>query len=73
MEESEDTVTSGSQEVSPPGGGPTLPILQKIVDLSCKIKVLKDEHALVSNQVKEIKNCSFVEPEMSKALQLLSQ
>ncbi|KAJ0253127.1 Kinesin-like protein KIN-14S [Hirschfeldia incana] len=70
-ESEEDTVTSGSQEVSP-AGGPTLPILQKIVDLSTKIKVLKDEHALVSNQVKEIKNCSFVEPEMSKALQLLN-
>ncbi|KAL0718095.1 hypothetical protein Bca4012_067417 [Brassica carinata] len=69
--ESEDTVTSGSQEVSP-AGGPTLPILQKIVDLSSKIKVLKDEHAFVSSQVKEIKNCSFVEPEMSKALQLLN-
>ncbi|CAH2044538.1 unnamed protein product [Thlaspi arvense] len=71
VEESEDTVTSGSQEVSPISG-PTLPILQKIIDLSNKIKVLKDEHALVSNQVKEIKNCSFVEPEMSKALQLLT-
>nr|VDD26852.1 unnamed protein product [Brassica oleracea] len=71
VEESEDSVTSGSQQVSP-NGGPTLPILQKIIDLSSKIKVLKDEHALVSNQVKEIKNCSFVEPEMSKALQLLT-
>ena len=38
VEESEDTVTSGSREVSP-AGGPTLPILQKIVDLSSKIKV----------------------------------
>ncbi|KAF3541703.1 hypothetical protein F2Q69_00024892 [Brassica cretica] len=71
VEESEDSVTSGSQQVSP-NGGPTLPILQKIIDLSSKIKVLKDEHALVSNQVKEIKNCSFVELEMSKALQLLT-
>ncbi|KAF2597594.1 hypothetical protein F2Q68_00012151 [Brassica cretica] len=71
VEESEDSVTSRSQQVSP-NGGPTLPILQKIIDLSSKIKVLKDEHALVSNQVKEIKNCSFVEPEMSKALQLLT-
>ncbi|XP_024007327.1 kinesin-like protein KIN-14S [Eutrema salsugineum] len=71
VEESEDTVTSGSQEVSPTSG-PTLPILQKITDLGNKIKVLKDEHALVSNQVKEIKNCSFVEPEMSNALQLLT-
>ncbi|CAH8381986.1 unnamed protein product [Eruca vesicaria subsp. sativa] len=71
VEESEDTITSGSQQVSP-DGGPTLPILQKIIDLSSKIKVLKDEHALVSNQVKEIKNCSFIEPEMSKALQLLN-
>ncbi|KAL0692381.1 hypothetical protein Bca4012_059561 [Brassica carinata] len=71
VEESEDTVTSGSQQVSPTGG-PTLPILQKIIDLSSKIKVLKDEHALVSNQVKEIKTCSFVEPEVSNALQLLN-
>lgn len=39
VEESEDTITSGSREVSP-AGGPTLPILQKIVDLSTKIKVL---------------------------------
>lgn len=39
MEASEDTATSGSQEVSP-ASGPTLPILQKIVDLSNKIKVL---------------------------------
>ncbi|WZY79282.1 hypothetical protein YC2023_025666 [Brassica napus] len=71
VEESEDSVTSGSQQVSP-NGEPTLPILQKIIDLSSLIKVLKDEHALVSNQVKEIKNCCFVEPEMSKALQLLT-
>ncbi|KAJ0232341.1 Kinesin motor domain-containing protein [Hirschfeldia incana] len=71
VEESEDTVTSGSQQVSPTGG-PTLPILQKIIDLCTKLKVLKDEHAFVSNQVKEIKTCSFVEPEMSKALQLLT-
>uniref|UniRef100_A0A1J3K825 Kinesin-like protein n=1 Tax=Noccaea caerulescens TaxID=107243 RepID=A0A1J3K825_NOCCA len=71
VEASEDTATSGSQEISP-ASGPTLPILQKIVDLSNKIKVLKDEHALVSNQVKEIKNYSFVEPEMSRALQILT-
>ncbi|CAH8299677.1 unnamed protein product [Eruca vesicaria subsp. sativa] len=72
VEESEDSVTSGrSQQVSP-NGGPTLPILQKIIDLSSKIKVLKDEHALVSNQVKEMNICSFVEPEMSQALQLLT-
>ena len=38
VEESEDSVTSGSQQVSP-NGGPTLPILQKIIDLSSKIKV----------------------------------
>ncbi|CAH8383587.1 unnamed protein product [Eruca vesicaria subsp. sativa] len=72
VEESEDSVTSGSQQVSLTGG-PTLPILQKIIDLSSKIKVLKDEHTLVSNQVKEIKTCSFVAPEMSKALHILSQ
>ncbi|KAL1214910.1 Kinesin-like protein KIN-14S [Cardamine amara subsp. amara] len=71
VEQSEDSATSGTQEVSPTSG-PTLPILQKIIDLSNKIKVLKDEHVSVSNQVKEIKNCSFVEPEMSRALQLLS-
>ncbi|VVB15256.1 unnamed protein product [Arabis nemorensis] len=71
VEESEDTVTSGNQDVSP-ASGPTLPILQKIIDLSNKIKVLKDEHALVSNHVKEIKNCSFAEPEISRALQLLT-
>jgi len=28
---------------------------------------------LVSNQVQEIKNCSLVEPEISRALQLLSE
>lgn len=39
VEESEDTVTSGNQDVSP-ATGPTLPILQKIIDLSNKIKVL---------------------------------
>ncbi|XP_023637497.1 kinesin-like protein KIN-14S [Capsella rubella] len=71
VEENEDSITSGSQEVSP-ANGPTLPILQKIIDFSNKIKVLKDEHALVSTQVKEIKNCSFVKPEISRALQLLT-
>ncbi|KAL1222398.1 Kinesin-like protein KIN-14S [Cardamine amara subsp. amara] len=71
VEQSEDSATSGTQEVSPTSG-PTLPILQKIIDLSNKIKVLKNEHVSVSNQVKEIKNCSFVEPEMSRALQLLN-
>jgi kinesin family protein C2/C3 len=39
VEESEDTITSGNQEVSP-ANGPTLPILQKIIDCSDKIKVL---------------------------------
>ncbi|CAE6123972.1 unnamed protein product [Arabidopsis arenosa] len=71
VEESEDSITSGNQQLSPPSG-PTLPILQKIIDCSNKIKVLKDEHVLVSNQVQEIKNCSFVEPEFSRALQLLT-
>ncbi|CAN8255730.1 unnamed protein product [Cochlearia groenlandica] len=71
VEESEGSATSGNQEVSP-SNGPTLPILQKIIDMSSKIKVLKDEHALVSNQVKEIKNCSFPEPEISRVLHQLT-
>ncbi|XP_019098266.1 PREDICTED: kinesin-like protein 1 [Camelina sativa] len=65
-EESENSVVS-------PANGQTLPNLQKIVDFSDKIKLLKDEHDLVSNQMKEITNCALLEPEMSRALQLLIQ
>ncbi|XP_010421599.1 PREDICTED: kinesin-like protein KIN-14G isoform X2 [Camelina sativa] len=67
-----DSVEESENAVVSPANGPTLPILQKMIDFSDKIKVLKDEHALVSNQMKEIKNCSFVQPEISKALQLLT-
>ncbi|XP_010546697.1 PREDICTED: kinesin-like protein KIN-14G [Tarenaya hassleriana] len=67
----ENTVVSENQEVSPTNG-PTLPILQKIINLSNKIKELKEEHAFVSNQVKEITSCSFSDSELSKAIQLLN-
>ncbi|CAN8258527.1 unnamed protein product [Cochlearia groenlandica] len=67
----EESEGSANQQVSP-AIIPTLPVLQKIIDTSYKMKVLKDEHAMVSNQMKEINKCSLEEPEMSRDLHHLS-
>ncbi|KAF2316879.1 hypothetical protein GH714_042220 [Hevea brasiliensis] len=67
---SEDSASSRNQETSLKG--PTLPILQKIINLSYQIQNLKKEHAILSNQVKTVSTDSFPGPEVLDTLQLLS-
>ncbi|XWS58200.1 hypothetical protein CRYUN_Cryun08bG0014300 [Craigia yunnanensis] len=47
----EDTISNMNQEISP-ARGPTLPILQKVINLSSSVQNLKKEHEILSNQVK---------------------
>ncbi|KAG8649665.1 hypothetical protein MANES_08G120600v8 [Manihot esculenta] len=67
---SEDSTSSRDQETSLKG--PTLPILQKIINLSYQIQNLKKEHATLSHQVKTVNSDSFPGPEVLGTLQLLS-
>ncbi|KAE8725230.1 hypothetical protein F3Y22_tig00009009pilonHSYRG00280 [Hibiscus syriacus] len=62
----EDTISSMNQEISP-DQGPTLPILQKVINLSNRVQNLKKEHEILSNQVK-----SFPGPDVVGTLQLLN-
>ncbi|GMI79546.1 hypothetical protein like AT5G27550 [Hibiscus trionum] len=62
----EDTISSMNQEISP-AQGPTLPILQKVINLSNGLQNLKKEHEILSNQVK-----SFPGPDIVGTLQLLN-
>ncbi|XVF41935.1 hypothetical protein PTKIN_Ptkin01aG0320600 [Pterospermum kingtungense] len=62
----EDTMTNMNQEISP-AQGPTLPILQKVINLSNSIQNLKKEHEILSNQVK-----SFPGHDVVGTLQLLN-
>ncbi|KAJ7977975.1 Kinesin-like protein [Quillaja saponaria] len=63
-------LSNGIHEVSPDQGH-TLPILQKIIDLSTKIQDLKKEHTLLSEQVK-VNTDSFPGHDVLNSLQLLS-
>ncbi|KAH8507322.1 hypothetical protein H0E87_009732, partial [Populus deltoides] len=65
---SEESVSNRIQQVSP-SQGPTLPILQKIINLSDKIQNLKKEHSNLSNQVKTAD--SFLGPNILDTLQKL--
>ncbi|TYJ12262.1 hypothetical protein E1A91_A11G337600v1 [Gossypium mustelinum] len=47
----EDTISSMNQEISS-AQGPTLPILQKVINLSNSVQNLKKEHEILSDQVK---------------------
>ncbi|KAG8648263.1 hypothetical protein MANES_09G167000v8 [Manihot esculenta] len=67
---SEDIASSRNQETAPVG--PTLPILQKIINLSYQIQNLKKEHASLSHQVKTVKTDSFPGTEVLDTLQLLN-
>ncbi|XP_073265178.1 kinesin-like protein KIN-14S isoform X1 [Populus alba] len=65
----EESVSNRIRQVSP-SQGPTLPILQKIINLSDKIQNLKKEHSNLSNQVKTAKD-SFLGPNILDTLQKL--
>ncbi|XP_022719380.1 kinesin-like protein KIN-14S isoform X2 [Durio zibethinus] len=62
----EDSTSNMNQEISP-AQGPTLPILQKVINLSNSVQNLKKEHEILSNQVK-----SFPGHEVVGTLQLLN-
>ncbi|XP_060667843.1 kinesin-like protein KIN-14S [Ziziphus jujuba] len=66
----ENSMSNGFQDASS-DQGQTLPILQKIIDLSTKIQDLKKEHNILSDQVRLTTN-SFPDPEVLNTLQLLS-
>ncbi|KAJ7973366.1 Kinesin-like protein [Quillaja saponaria] len=66
----ENTLSTGIHEVSPDQGH-TLPIFQKIIDLSTKIQDLKKEHTVLSEQVK-LTTDSFPGPDVLNSLRLLS-
>ncbi|XWS64549.1 hypothetical protein CRYUN_Cryun05aG0013600 [Craigia yunnanensis] len=63
----EDTMSNMNQEISPAAQGPTLPILQKIINLSNSLQNLKKDHEILSNQVK-----SFPGHDVVGTLQLLN-
>uniref|UniRef100_B9MZX2 Kinesin motor domain-containing protein n=1 Tax=Populus trichocarpa TaxID=3694 RepID=B9MZX2_POPTR len=65
----EESVSNRIRQVSP-SQGTTLPILQKIINLSDKIQNLKKEHSNLSNQVKTAKD-SFLGPNNLDTLQKL--
>ncbi|KHG06385.1 Kinesin-like protein KIFC3 [Gossypium arboreum] len=62
----EDTISSMNQEISS-AQGPTLPILQKVINLSNSVQNLKKEHEILSDQVK-----SFPGHDIVGTLQLLN-
>ncbi|TYJ11637.1 hypothetical protein E1A91_A11G290400v1 [Gossypium mustelinum] len=62
----EDTLSNMNPEISP-AEGPTLPILQKVINLSNSVQHLKKEHEILSNQVK-----SFPGHDVVGTLQLLN-
>uniref|UniRef100_A0A2N9EE15 Kinesin-like protein n=1 Tax=Fagus sylvatica TaxID=28930 RepID=A0A2N9EE15_FAGSY len=66
----ENSLSNGIQETSPDQGH-TLPILQKIIDLSTKVQNLKKEHTVLSDQVK-LTTDSFPVPQVLNTVQLLS-
>ncbi|CAL2269188.1 unnamed protein product [Prunus armeniaca] len=66
----ESSESNGTQEASS-YQGQTLPILQKIIDLSAKIQDLKKDHTVLSDQVK-LTTHSFPDPEVLNTIQLLS-
>ncbi|KAK4595918.1 hypothetical protein RGQ29_014132 [Quercus rubra] len=66
----DNSLSSGIQETTPDQGH-TLPILQKIIDLSTKVQNLKKEHTVLSDQVKQTTD-SFPGPEVVNTLQLLN-
>ncbi|CAI0460051.1 unnamed protein product [Linum tenue] len=68
----EGSFSSGNKEVSS-CQEPTLPLVQKITNLSTKIQNLKNEHAVLSDQVKNISTDFFAQPELVGALQLLGK
>ncbi|CAN0914242.1 Kinesin-like protein KIN-14S [Linum grandiflorum] len=68
----EGNVSSGSKEVSP-SQEPGLPIFQKITKLSSSIQNLKNDHAILTDEVKKITTGFFVQPEVVSALQLLGK
>ncbi|XP_004304995.1 PREDICTED: kinesin-5-like [Fragaria vesca subsp. vesca] len=67
----EESGVSNETEEHSPFQGETLPILQKIIDLSAKIKDLKKDHTVLSDEVKQTTS-SFPDPEVLKTLQMLS-
>lgn len=65
-ESNDDTEETSSSEQQ------TLPVFQKIQDLSSKVQHLREEHAVLCNEVKGITANSFPGSEVSTALQSLS-
>ncbi|KAK9919823.1 hypothetical protein M0R45_028398 [Rubus argutus] len=66
----EESGVSNEAEEASPYQGETLPILQKIIDLSTKIKDLKKDHTVLSDEVK-LTTKTFPDPEVLNTLQLL--
>ncbi|CAI0551273.1 unnamed protein product [Linum tenue] len=69
----EGNFSSGSKEVSSSQEPTIMPMLQTITNLSTKIQNLKNEHAVLSDQVKNISTDFFAQPELVGALQLLGK
>ncbi|KAJ4839955.1 Kinesin-like protein KIN-14S [Turnera subulata] len=67
----EGSASSESREISS-AHGPTLPILQKIINLSHRIQDLKKDHTCLSDQVKAVVADSVPGPQVLDALRLLS-
>ncbi|KAJ4829326.1 hypothetical protein Tsubulata_015556 [Turnera subulata] len=67
----EGSASSESREISSVHG-PTLPILQKIINLSHRIQDLKKDHTCLSDQVKAVVADSVPGPQVLDALRLLS-
>ncbi|KAG6599244.1 Kinesin-like protein KIN-14S, partial [Cucurbita argyrosperma subsp. sororia] len=61
---------SSEAELASPDGAHTLPILQKVIDLSNKIKNLKNQHMLLTERFK-LDSDAFPGPEVVKTLHLL--
>ncbi|GAV63164.1 Kinesin domain-containing protein [Cephalotus follicularis] len=66
----EDNESNGIHKVSS-AQGPTLPILQKIINLSNKVQCLKEEHTNLSNQAKNISTNPFPDLDILDKLRLL--
>ncbi|GKV20670.1 hypothetical protein SLEP1_g30758 [Rubroshorea leprosula] len=67
-----DIVSNNTDQETSLGQERTLPILQKIMDLSSNIEYLKKEHRVLSDQVKDMNSDSFLSPEVLGILKHLN-
>ncbi|KAK6915569.1 Spindle pole body-associated protein Vik1/Cik1, microtubule binding domain [Dillenia turbinata] len=66
----ENTLSRETQEITA-DQGQTLPIFQKIIDLSSKIQELKKAHTVLSDEVKVAMENSFPDPEAADSIRAL--